>query len=128
MKKETVLTQNAPAPIGPYAQAVKAGGFLFCSGQIPLDPKSGQIVGEGDVKAQAKQVMENVAAVLKEAGVSFDHVAKTTIFLKSMGDFPVVNEVYGSYFKGEFPARSTIEVARLPKDVLVEIEVLAVLS
>lgn len=128
MKKETILTENAPAPIGPYSQAVKVGNFLFCSGQIPLDPKTSALVGAGDVKVQAKQVMENIAAVLKEAGTSFDHIAKTTIFLKSMGDFPVVNEVYGSYFKGDFPARSTVEVSRLPKDVSVEIEVLAVLA
>lgn len=128
MKKETILTQNAPAPIGPYSQAVKVGNFLFCSGQIPLDPKTSALVGEGDVKIQAKQVMENVAAVLKEAGSSFEQVVKTTIFLKSMGDFPLVNEIYGSYFKGAFPARSTVEVSRLPKDVSVEIEVLAVLA
>ncbi len=124
MEKIAILTKSAPAPIGPYSQAIRAGGFLFCSGQIPLDPASNQLV-EGDVKAQTKQVMENVAAVLKEGGATFDHVVKTTIFLKSMGDFPLVNEIYGSYFTGIPPARSTVEVARLPKDVSVEIEVLA---
>jgi 2-iminobutanoate/2-iminopropanoate deaminase len=126
MKKEAILTKEAPAPIGPYSQAVRAGNLLFCSGQIPIDPATNQIVA-GDVKVQAKRVMENVAAVLRAGGASFENVAKTTIFLKSMGDFPSVNEVYGAYFSGVTPARSTVEVARLPKDVLVEIEVLAVL-
>lgn len=127
MKKEIILTRDAPAPIGPYSQAVKVGNFLFCSGQIPLDPATNQIVA-GDVKEQTKRVMENIRAVLKTAGVGFDAIAKTTIFLKSMNDFPHVNEVYGTYFKENPPARSTVEVARLPKDVLVEIEVLAILG
>lgn len=127
MKKEAILTKDAPAPIGPYSQAIKVGNFLFCSGQIPLDPVTSAVV-PGDVKAQTQQVMANIGAVLKAAGASFDHIAKTTIFLKSMGDFPIVNEVYGAYFKGTPPARSTVEVARLPKDVSVEIEVLAVLQ
>jgi len=127
MKKEAILTKDAPAPIGPYSQAIRAGNLLFCSGQIPLDPKTGALVGQGDVKVQTRQVMENIAAVLKAAGASFDQVAKTTIYLKSMGDFPVVNEVYGSYFTGIAPARSTVEVARLPKDVSVEVDVTAVL-
>lgn len=127
MKKEAVLTKDAPAPIGPYSQAVKVGNFLFCSGQIPLDPVTGAIVSH-DVKEQTQRVMQNIEAVLKAGGATFDHIAKTTIFLKSMGDFPIVNEMYGAYFKGTPPARSTVEVARLPKDVLVEIEVLAVLS
>lgn len=126
MKKEAILTKEAPAPIGPYSQAIRSGNLLFCSGQIPLDPATNQVV-PGDVKAQAKQVMKNIEAVLKASDATFENIAKTTIFLKSMGDFPMVNEVYGSYFKGTFPARSTVEVARLPKDVLVEIEVLAVL-
>lgn len=127
MKKEIILTKEAPAPIGPYSQAVKVGNFLFCSGQIPLDPVTSQVVS-GDVKAQTKQVMENIRAVLKTAGAGFESIAKTTIFLKSMGDFPQVNEVYGEYFPSNPPARSTVEVARLPKDVQVEIEVLAVLG
>jgi len=127
MKKEAVLTKDAPAPIGPYSQAVKVGNLLFCSGQIPLDPVTGALV-PGDVKAQTTRVMENIDAVLKAGGATFEHIAKTTIFLKSMGDFPMVNEIYGTYFKGTPPARSTVEVARLPKDVSVEIEVLAVLS
>lgn len=124
MKKE-ILTKAAPAPIGPYSQAIEVGNLVFCSGQIPLDPVSGAIVGEGNVEAQTKQVMKNIEAVLTQAGVKFDNVVKTTIFLKSMGDFPKVNPIYGEYFKAPFPARSTVEVARLPKDVLVEIEVLA---
>jgi 2-iminobutanoate/2-iminopropanoate deaminase len=123
MKKE-ILTKEAPAPIGPYSQAIDAGSFVFCSGQIPLDPVSGEIIGTGDVEAQTRQVMKNIAAVLKEAGADFNKVVKTTIFLKSMGDFPKVNSIYGEFFQAPYPARSTVEVARLPKDVLVEIEVI----
>jgi 2-iminobutanoate/2-iminopropanoate deaminase len=125
LNKEAVLTKNAPQPIGPYSQAIKAGDFVFCSGMIPLDPASGEIVGAGDVQAQAKRVLESIQALLTDAGTSLDRVVKTTIFLKNMGDFPKVNEMYGQYFKGATPARSTVEVARLPKDVLVEIECIA---
>jgi 2-iminobutanoate/2-iminopropanoate deaminase len=124
--KTEILTKEAPAPIGPYSQAIQTGNLVFCSGQIPLDPASGAIVGEGNVEEQTRQVMKNIAAVLKQAGVGFENVVKTTIFLKSMGDFPKVNPIYGEAFRAPFPARSTVEVARLPKDVLVEIEVLAV--
>ncbi len=123
-----VLTQNAPQPIGPYSQAIEAGNMVFCSGQIPLHPETGAIVGT-EVEAQTEQVMKNVLAVLEAAGTGLDRVVKTTIFLKSMNDFPKVNAVYGKYVTeagGIAPARSTVEVARLPKDVLVEIEVLAV--
>ncbi len=127
IQKKAILTKDAPAPIGPYSQAIRAGNMLFCSGQIPLDPVTGAMVGEGDVKAQTHQVMKNIAALLKAADATFENIAKTTIFLKSMGDFAIVNEVYGSYVSGVTPARSTIEVARLPKDVSVEIEVTAVL-
>lgn len=128
MKSEIVLTQNAPAPIGPYSQAVKAGGFLFCSGQIPLDPKTGLLVGEGDIEAQTRQVMKNISALLQQAGLQFSNVIKTTIFLKNMGDFPKVNAIYAESFTApHFPARSTVEVARLPKDVSVEVEVIALL-
>ena len=124
--KKIILTKDAPAPIGPYSQAVESNGLVFCSGQIPLDPVSGVIVGEGDVEAQTRQVMKNIAAVLKASGASFPQIVKTTIFLKSMGDFPKVNAIYGESFQApDFPARSTVEVARLPKEVLVEIEVLA---
>jgi 2-iminobutanoate/2-iminopropanoate deaminase len=122
--KTAILTENAPQPIGPYSQAIRAGDWLFCSGQIALDPKSGQVAAT-DVEGQTRQVMKNMEAVLKQAGASFDSVVKTTIFLKSMGDFPKVNEIYGVYFKGTPPARSTVEVSRLPKDVLVEIECIA---
>ena len=123
--REVVLTPDAPAPIGPYSQAIRAGGFLFCSGQIALDPKTGQVAAP-DVEGQTRVVMENVRAVLKAGGSEFAKIVKTTIFLKSMGDFPKVNEIYGAYFQGLVPpARSTVEVARLPKDVLVEVEVLA---
>ena len=128
MPKQIIETKQAPLPIGPYSQAVKAGDFLFCSGQIPLSPSDGTIVGAGDVKAQARQVMENVQAMLKAGGADFPHVVKTTIYLKNMGDFPMVNEIYGQYFKSNPPARSTVEVARLPKDVLVEVEVTAYLK
>ena len=123
MKKE-ILTKEAPAPIGPYSQAIDAGSFVFCSGQIPLDPNTGEIIGSGDVEAQTRQVMKNITAVLKQAGADFNKVVKTTIFLKNMGDFPKVNSIYGEFFEAPYPARSTVEVARLPKDVLVEIEVI----
>ena len=123
-QKEVILTANAPQPIGPYSQAIKAGNLVFCSGQIPLDPNSGNIVGS-DVETQTRQVLANLVEVLKAAGASPESVIKTTIFLKNMGDFPKVNEIYATVFKGKTPARSTIEVARLPKDVLVEIEAIA---
>ncbi|MFZ9595483.1 MAG: RidA family protein [Bdellovibrionia bacterium] len=122
--KKVILTSLAPEPIGPYSQAVQAGGFVFCSGQIALDPKTGRVVSP-EIEAQTKQVMENVKHVLEAAGCSFESVVKTTIFLKSMNDFPKVNEIYGSYLNHQPPARSTVEVARLPKDVLVEVEVIA---
>jgi 2-iminobutanoate/2-iminopropanoate deaminase len=122
--RKTILTQNAPQPIGPYSQAVQMGDWLFCSGQIAIDPKDGQIHAS-DVEGQTKQVMENLKAVLVAGGASCASVVKTTIFLKSMGDFPKVNEIYGTYFRENPPARSTIEVARLPKDVLVEVEAIA---
>jgi 2-iminobutanoate/2-iminopropanoate deaminase len=123
MKKE-ILTTQAPAPIGPYSQAIEVGSMVFCSGQIPLDPSNGTIVGEGNVEAQTIQVMKNIMAVLTQANLDFSNVVKTTIFLKNMGDFPKVNAIYAESFKAPFPARSTVEVARLPKDVLVEIEVI----
>ena len=125
VRKQVVLSQKAPKPIGPYSQAVKAGGLLFCSGQIPLDAVTGQLKA-ADVEGQTRAVLDNLKAVLEEAGGTLDCVVKTTIFLKSMNDFPKVNEVYASYFGGTFPARSTVEVARLPKDVLVEIEAVAI--
>jgi 2-iminobutanoate/2-iminopropanoate deaminase len=122
--KKEILTTHAPAPIGPYSQAIEVGSMVFCSGQIPLDPVTGGIVGEGNVEAQTTQVLKNIGAVLSQAGLGFSNVVKTTIFLKNMADFPKVNAIYAESFKAPFPARSTVEVARLPKDVLVEIEVI----
>src|SRR5439155_8918670 len=122
--KNSVFTGEAPPAIGPYSQAVRSGRFLFCSGQIPLEPKSGQIV-PGDIAAQTRRVLDNIAAVLRAEGLSFDSVVKTTIFLTNLGDFQTVNEIYGSYFKQNPPARSTVQVAALPKNANVEIEVIA---
>jgi 2-iminobutanoate/2-iminopropanoate deaminase len=119
-----ISTNEAPAAIGPYSQAVRSGDFLFCSGQIPLDPKSGQIVS-GDIAAQTRRVLDNIAAVLRAEGLTFDKVVKTTIFLTNLGDFQTVNEIYGSYFKQDPPARSTVQVAALPKGANIEIEVVA---
>jgi len=124
MKIKTISTSNAPAAIGPYSQAVMAGNLLFCSGQIALDPVSGEIVA-GDIRRQAEQVMENIAAVLSAAGVGFNDVVKATVFLVDMSDFGAVNEVYGRYFSGHKPARSTVAVRGLPRGVLLEIEVIA---
>ena len=122
--KKIISTNEAPAAIGPYSQAVRSGSFLFCSGQIPLDPKSGQIV-PGDINAQTRRVLDNIAAVLRAEGLNFDSVIKTTIFLTDLGDFQTVNEIYGSYFTQNPPARSTVQVAALPKGATVEIEVIA---
>jgi len=122
--KKIISTSQAPGAIGPYSQAVRSGSFLFCSGQIPLDPKSGQIV-PGDVTAQTRRVMDNIVAILKAEGLTFDSVVKTTIFLTNLGDFQTVNEIYGSYFRQDPPARSTVQVSALPKGVNVEIEVIA---
>ena len=122
---EPVLSADAPPPIGPYSQAVRSGRFLFCSGQIPLDPNSGQIV-PGDIAAQTRRVLDNIAAVLNAERLTFDNVIKTTIFLTDLADFQAVNEIYGSYFKQAPPARSTVQVSALPKGAKVEIEVVAV--
>ena len=121
-----MLTTHAPAPIGPYNQAIRANGFLFCSGQIPLDPATGEIVA-GDTAAQARRVMENVGAVLAAAGARFEDVVKTTIFLLDMNDFASVNAVYGEYFTATPPARSTVAVTALPRGSRIEIEVVAAL-
>lgn len=123
--KKIISTPDAPAAIGPYSQAVRVGSTLYCAGQIPLDPKTGQIVA-GDITDQTKRVMQNITAVLQAAGLSFDHVVKTTIFLTDFADFQTVNEIYGSVFKKDPPARSTVQVAALPKNARVEIEVIAV--
>jgi 2-iminobutanoate/2-iminopropanoate deaminase len=125
--KKIVCTSDAPAAIGPYSQAIRSGSMLFCAGQIPLDPKSGQILSD-DVGEQARRVLENIGAVLKADQLNFSHVVKTTIFLTSMGDFQTVNEIYGTYFRENPPARSTVAVAALPKGAKVEIEVIAVAS
>src|SRR5439155_24437215 len=122
--KKIISTTEAPAAIGPYSQAVRSGSFLFCSGQIPLDPKSGEIV-PGYITAQTRQVLDNMAAVLRAEGLSFDNVVKTTIFLTNLSDFQKVNEIYGSYSKQDPPARSTVQVSALPKGANVEIEVIA---
>jgi len=122
--KKIVYTKNAPSPIGPYSQAVRYGDLLFVSGQVAINPSTGQFES-GDVKAQTKLVMENLKAILAEEGLSFAEVLKCSIFIKDMNDFPLVNEIYGSYFKSEPPARETVEVARLPKDALVEISLIA---
>jgi 2-iminobutanoate/2-iminopropanoate deaminase len=126
VEREIVKTGAAPAAIGPYSQAIKAGGMVFLSGQIPLDPKSGEIVA-GDIQAQTRQVLANLKAVLTAAGGSLDRVVKTTVFLTSMDDFPKMNEVYGEFFSTAPPARSTVEVRRLPRGAAVEIEAIALL-
>jgi 2-iminobutanoate/2-iminopropanoate deaminase len=122
--KKSIFTSEAPAAIGPYSQGIRTERFLFCSGQIPLDPKSGEIVS-GDIATQTRRVMDNVAALLRTEGLTFDHVVKTTIFLTNLGDFQAVNEIYGSYFKQDPPARSTVQVSALPRGANVEIEVIA---
>jgi 2-iminobutanoate/2-iminopropanoate deaminase len=125
--KEIISTDKAPAAIGPYSQGVKAGGFLFLSGQIALDPKTMAVV-EGDAVAQTEQVMKNMKEALGSQGLDFSDVVKTTVFIKDMREFGRINEVYGRFFAKDAPARSCVEVARLPKDVLVEIEAIALLK
>jgi 2-iminobutanoate/2-iminopropanoate deaminase len=122
--RDVIATDQAPKAIGPYSQAIRAQGLIFTSGQIALDPATSQIVA-GDVSAQTERVLKNLAAVLHASGSSLEKVLRCSVFLKNMEDFAAMNEVYGRYFKQEPPARSTVEVARLPKDVLVEIDVIA---
>jgi 2-iminobutanoate/2-iminopropanoate deaminase len=124
--REAIATVGAPKAIGPYSQAVRIGSLLFCSGQIPLDPATGELV-TGDIAAQTRQVFANLGAVLAEAGASFDHVARTTVYLADMSDFAAMNEVYALFFTSPAPARSTIQAAGLPKNARVEIDVIAVL-
>ena len=126
MANQVIHTENAPAAIGPYSQAVKAGNLLFVSGQVPFVPETMEIV-EGDVKAQTAQSLKNLQAILKEAGADFSNVVKTTVFIKDMNEFAQINEVYAEYFGENKPARACVEVATLPKDVKVEIELIAVL-
>ena len=123
--KNVVRTADAPKAIGPYSQAIEANGFVFVSGQIPLDPKTGNIAA-GDIREQTKRVMENGKAILAAAGCAMSNVVKSTIYLKNIGDFAGVNEIYGSYFPADPPARATVEVSRLPKDVAVEMDFIAV--
>jgi 2-iminobutanoate/2-iminopropanoate deaminase len=123
--KEAISTKDAPAAIGPYSQAVRAGGLVFLSGQIPLDHASGQMT-TGDITAQTDRVMKNLGAVLAAAGCSFDDVVRTTIFLTNLGDFQAVNEAYGKHFRGTPPARATVQVAALPRGANVEIDAIAV--
>jgi 2-iminobutanoate/2-iminopropanoate deaminase len=122
--KQAISSPDAPKAIGPYSQAVRAGQLLFVSGQVPLDPATGQLV-DGDIAAQTRRVFDNLAAVLKAGGRSFADVVRTTVFLADMNDFATVNEVYGTYFSEPYPARATVQVARLPKDARVEIDVIA---
>ncbi len=121
MNKEIIYSKKAPAAIGPYAQGVKVGNLLFISGQLPINPKTGELL-TGDIQAQTKQVIENLKAIIEEAGATLEDVVKTTVFLKDMNEFSLVNEVYGEYFKENPPARVCVEIARLPKDAQVEIE------
>ena len=122
--KNVVTTDRGPKPIGPYSQAIKANGFIYLSGQVALDPKSGEMVGT-DIRLQTERTLENIKGILEAAGVNLHHVIKTTVFLKDMNDFSAMNEVYARYFTSAPPARSTVQVSRLPKDALVEIEVIA---
>jgi 2-iminobutanoate/2-iminopropanoate deaminase len=122
--REVIATDQAPQAIGPYSQAIRAEGLIFTSGQVAIDPATQQVIA-GDVSAQTDRVLKNLAAILRASGSSLEKVLRCTVFLKNMGEFAAMNEVYGRYFKQSPPARSTVEVARLPKDVLVEIDVIA---
>jgi 2-iminobutanoate/2-iminopropanoate deaminase len=124
--KETISTENAPGAIGPYSQAVRAGNFIFCSGQIPINPQTGEFVSE-DVAEQTRQVLKNLSAVLEAAETNLNNVVKTTVFLADMNDFAAMNEVYAEFFSENKPARATVQAARLPRDARVEIECIAVI-
>jgi len=126
MKKKVIQTEKAPKAIGPYSQAIQAGSFLFLSGQIPLDPKTGELV-KGDIRQQTKQVLENLKGVLESEKLEMKDVVKVTIFLKDIGDFNQVNEVYATYFPSSPPARSTVEVSKLPRNAEIEIEAIALI-
>jgi 2-iminobutanoate/2-iminopropanoate deaminase len=125
--KKIISTSEAPAAVGPYSQAVRAGAMVFCAGQIPLDPKTAQIVSQ-DIGEQTRRVLDNITAVLKAGGLTFENIIKTTIFLTDLGDFQTVNEIYASYFKQQPPARSTVQVSALPKGARVEIEAIAMVD
>jgi 2-iminobutanoate/2-iminopropanoate deaminase len=126
-ERTVVSTSSAPPAIGPYSQAITAGEFVFCSGQIPLDPANGQLV-EGDIEAQTRRVLDNIGEILRAAGASYDAVVRATVFLADLGDFAAMNEVYATYFPPPPPARSTVEVSRLPRDARIEIDVIAVVG
>ena len=123
--KEVITAPNAPKAMGPYSQAIRLNGMVFVSGQIPLDPQTGDLVS-GSIQAQTERVLENLKAVLQGAGLTLEHVVKTSVFLKNMADFSQMNDIYGKYFSSNPPARTTVEVARLPRDVQVEMDVIAV--
>jgi 2-iminobutanoate/2-iminopropanoate deaminase len=122
--RRAVSTGSAPQAIGPYSQAIRAGGLLFVSGQVPIDPATGNLV-QGDIAAQTRRVLQNIGAILDAAGASFDHVVRTTVFLADMNDFAAMNEIYGTCFSSPAPARATVQVSRLPKDARIEIDVIA---
>jgi len=124
MEKEIIISKKAPAAIGPYSPALKVGNLIFASGQIPIDPKTGGMI-EGDIEVKTRMVLENLKAVLEPYSIDIENVVKTTIFLKDMNNFSQVNKIYGEYFKEKFPARSCVEVSRLPKDAEIEIEAIA---
>jgi 2-iminobutanoate/2-iminopropanoate deaminase len=127
MNKTVISTSDAPSAIGPYSQAIRAGNLLFVSGQIPIDPSTGKLIQQTDIKAQTHRVLENLSAILRAAGASIDNVVRTTVFLRNMSDFGDMNSVYAEYFQTAPPARSTVEAARLPRDVSVEIDCIAVI-
>ena len=122
--KKIIRPAKAAAPVGPYSHAVRAGNLLFCSGQIPLDPANGQLV-PGEIKVQTERVLENIRLILQDQGLGFEHVVKSTVFMTNLGEFAGMNEVYARHFAGDFPARSTVQVAALPRGAAVEIEVIA---
>jgi 2-iminobutanoate/2-iminopropanoate deaminase len=124
MSKQTIYTNDAPAAIGPYSQAIKSGTLFYTTGQIPIDPETGQLV-KGDIETQTRRVMDNLGALLAAAGLSFNNVVKTTIFIRDMDQFAAINQVYGAYFSDDPPVRSTVQVSRLPLDVDIEIELVA---
>jgi 2-iminobutanoate/2-iminopropanoate deaminase len=126
MSKEVIFTEKAPKAIGPYSQAIKSGNLLFISGQVPVNPATGELTG--DIKTQTRQVLENIKSILLAAGASTIDIVKTTVFLKNLDDFNVMNEIYGAYFPQDAPARSTVEVARIPRGALIEIEAIAVIN
>jgi len=127
MNKTMIETNNAPAAIGPYAQGVKVGNLIFTSGQLPVNPATGELI-TNDIQAETRQCLENIKAILEEAGSSLDHAVKLTVFIKDMNQFSKINEVYATYFPGDKPARSCVEVARLPKDANIEIEAIAMVK